>query len=135
LYLGTPTARTNMSTFVPGSGDSLLTISESTETYLDPEEAPTSIPYKSASAAFTETNLQYYSNDHGGQIAYSCFAAGVDPASQENKHQLVMQITGGPMGRRMNIFTSAVGIDPEDLDGTAIDAFWPTGRPVLKSRK
>jgi hypothetical protein len=54
------------------------------------------------------------------------------PLSDEYKNHVVLQVTGGPTGgtsENQNLYT------PDDLHGTAIDAFWPSRRPLLKSKR
>jgi len=80
---------------------------------------------------FSGSNQVYYSNDHGGPIAYVGYGLMIRPSSDTYKNQLVMQVAGGPTGGQGIPATYT----QDDLDGTAIDAFWPSRRPLLKSKR
>jgi len=131
LFVGDTTTRLNSAAFVPGSGDSLYTVTTNLVPSADPEEEPLRAQYSPASSPFAETSKMYHRYDHGGPIAYSFFSAAIRPESEQYKNRLVLQMVGGPLGQTGQFND----IDPSNTDGTAIDAFWPTGRPVLKSKK
>jgi len=135
IYLGSSTDRFNMGVFVPGSGTPLSALDPSTVLQADPEGEPLSVTYKPPIAPFAETKKVNHPYDHGGPTAYSCFGLGIRPSSNAHKNRLVLQITGGPIGLYDKRPNSLGNMDPSDLDGTAIDAFWPTGRPILKPKK
>ena len=61
------------------------------------------------------------------------------PSDGQYNGRVVMQISGGPLGqvRRRSTFEYDESIETPDetnMDGTALDAFWPTGRPILKKK-
>jgi len=137
LYCGTSTNRYNMPTLVPGSGTDLSTILIREGVSLgDGVEAPRPVAYVPEDPMFAQTNQIHQTRDIGGPIAYVFYGTLMRPRADAHKNQAVLQISGGPTG----------GIDagtkwedgdgtysPEDLHGTAIDAFWPVGRPLFRS--
>lgn len=137
LYYGSTTDRFNLPVFVPGSGTSLSKLSAALGVF--PESgsaAPSVFPYMPMEPVFAETNQMYYQKDHGGPMAYVCLGLLVSASSTDHMNQLVLNISGGPTGgANMNNLSASSSYNPSDLHGTAIDAFWPKGRPILKSKK
>lgn len=135
LYLGSTEDRYNMPMLVPGSGTDLRRVTYSTHTVVDAQtECPDTFPSMPGESLFDQSNVTYIPYDIGGPIAYVCYGTLMRPESPEHKNKMVMQITGGPTGG-LYADTSFSPYSPEDLDGTALDAFWPIGRPIFKAKK
>jgi len=133
LYLGSDTERYNMSVLVPGSGSSLNELCTELRVFPDSgTEVPDPLPYMPGDPMFASSNGFFLDQDHGGPVAYSCFGAIIRPLEDDYKNQAVLQITGGPNGGTSQ---NKSGFSADQLHGTAIDAFWPRGRPILKSKK
>lgn len=139
LYFGTTDLnRYTMPVLVPGSGIPISYILETERIVLtDNAEQPESFPVKPTESIFDDSPRRWYVTDHGGQMAYVFYGLMINPQSDNYTGRVVMQISGGP--------TSAVDIPvgqsisfpeagTEQLDGTALDAFWPTHRPILKNK-
>jgi hypothetical protein len=127
IYMGDATARLTMPVLVPGSGDTLSFVNDVLAVGVDAEESPAAVPYMSSINPFAPSAKRNFEYDHGGPIAYSCFAIAFKPSSDKYKNKVVMQVAGGTncKGIAGNLYAQ------EDLDGTALDAFWPTHRPIL----
>ena len=69
-------------------------------------------------------------------MAYVFYGLMVNPESDAYKGRAVLQISGGPTNATDTTFTQSSFPESgtEQLDGTALDAYWPTHRPVLKSK-
>lgn len=134
LYLGDTEQRFNMPVLIPGSGDALGHVCDTLE--LTPEitaQPPTTFPHYPTEPIFANSNRGWFPYDHGGPIAYCFYALTIRPEDDINKNRLFMQIAGGPT---MGDFLSdlATADSPNMPDGTAIDAFWPSKRPLLKQK-
>lgn len=132
LYLGSTTKRLSMPVFVPGSGTTLY----NTLTALGPAliekaaQPPDAFPVGPASSPFATSPKRWLLYDHGGPVAYSFHGLVVNPSSTEYSGQAVIQIAGGPsMGTGSD---SSAAYTSDLVDGTAIDAFWPSRRPLVK---
>jgi hypothetical protein len=133
LYLGSNETRYNMPVFLPGTGNELSEVLRDQDTMLTPNaDASPRFPYMPGDPLFASSNKHYYDVDHGGPIAYVFFGAIINPENDDYKNRAVLQISGGPVGLKAE--SSPVHAD-NDLDGTAIDAFWPIGRPLLPTRR
>jgi hypothetical protein len=122
-----------MPLLVPGSGTGLDVVLRRNDLVVSSgEEPPINVPYVPAEYVFDRSNRKYYQMDIGGPIAYVFFGALIRPESDGYRNQLVLQLSGGPTG---GIVTTNNVYSADDLDGTAIDAFWPSGRPLMKSKK
>jgi len=133
LYLSNSTGdnRLNMPVLVPGTGTSLTDVCRTADVLLNATDlTPEGYPYMPGEPLFADNNQAYYKYDHGGPLAYVCFGLLVQPTADTYKNQLVLQISGGPTGG-----TGVSTYTQDDLDGTAIDAFWPSRRPLMKSKK
>lgn len=137
LYYGLDKERFNLPVFVPGSGTSLRAILSRTGQGIDAgTTVPDVFPYMPIDPIFAQTNQVYYPQDHGGPAAYVCLGSFIAASSDEHRNQVVLNISGGPTGGQlMNFHTTSYKYNAGGLHGTAIDAFWPHGRPVLKSKK
>jgi hypothetical protein len=135
LYYGSTEIRQNLPMLVPGSGTELSHMLQdgSVSALLDIDDtAPLTFPYMPADPIFASSNRMYDSFDHGGPIAYVFYSVVINPTDDDLHGRAVMQISGGPTGpSRASAFTTTY--TPDDLDGTAIDAFWPLYRPLIKS--
>jgi hypothetical protein len=137
LYLGSANERFNMPVLLPGSNLSLkdLTRIKNISLTQGAEDVPR-FPVKPGEPLFGENNRSYTSYSHGGPIAYVYVGMFVNPASVEHHNQLVLQISGGPTGPNRSVYTVREASNSiYGIDGTAIDAFWPTGRPVMPSKR
>ena len=86
---------------------------------------------------FAPSNRKYHPYDHGGPLAYCFYGMLIRPHHANYLNRLVMQISGGPtMGDRLQseAFDTASKHSADVLDGTALDAFWPTHRPLISAR-
>lgn len=139
-HLGSTTyARLNMPVLVPGSGTPMNDVFRYTTLPNVTAESPPSVPSAPAESPFARTHRQYDSYDHGGAIAYCGFGFHMNPANAQYTGRVVMQISGGPLGQvrwpaLYEYAESAETPDETSTDGTALDAFWPTGRPILKKK-
>jgi len=125
--------RYNMPVLVPGTGTPLADVCKDAHLLLDNNDlTPGAYPYMPGEPLFSDSGRVYYSSDHGGPMAYVCFGLLVNPTADTYKNQLVIQMSGGPTG---GVGAASGAYTQDDLDGTAIDAFWPKGRPLLKSKK
>jgi hypothetical protein len=136
---GSTYARSNMPVLVPGSGTPMNEVFRYTTLSNVAAESPPSIPTAPAESPFAKTHRRYDTYDHGGAIAYCGFGLHMIPSSNQYAGRVVMQISGGPLGQvrwpsTYEYNESAETPDETNTDGTALDAFWPTGRPVLKKR-
>jgi hypothetical protein len=120
LYLGANDRRFNMSTFVPGSGTHLSSILARQNLLIDvDDDQPLPFPYMPGDPVFASTNKSF---------------AMINPSDDDFHSRAVIQIAGGPTGGNL-LSQQNVTYQSTDLHGTAIDAFWPLHRPVIKSRK
>ncbi len=130
LYLGSTESRYCMPMFVPGTGTTLQWVLRQEHLVVDQEDAPPTFPYMPADALFNQSTQTYIQYDIGGPLAYVFFGALMRPTDFKYKNRMVMQISGGPTGG-IDTKDNNTHYSPEDLDGTAIDAFWPIGRPLF----
>jgi hypothetical protein len=136
LYLGSSTHRYNAPMFVPGSGTPLFSVLvaeyvQVEQTAQPPDQYPTASSV-SPFASSVRANATY---DHGGPVGYSFYGVIINPVADDYKGQAIMQIAGGPTGPRAFAFTTTKPmLNSEELDGTAIDAFFPTHRPILRKK-
>ena len=131
LYLGSATARKNMPVFVPGSGSPLhqvITDAALPEVAAQPPETYPSVP---ATSAFATSPRVWDKYDHGGPIAYAFYGLMINPSSDDFHGQIMMQITGGPTMGTGSVTGAAY--TPDATDGTAVDAFFPSMRPLIKT--
>lgn len=138
LYCGDTSRRCTMPVLVPGSGmglDQILTyfaVQLGTAT-----TAPDSFPYMPGEQIFQNSNRVCCRYDHGGPVAYVCMGLLINPSSTAYRNNLVLQVAGGPTGRSIAGTSGSVAnnaYSSEELDGTALDAFWPKNRPLLSKR-
>lgn len=135
LYLGTNTRRHNMSTFVPGSGTHLRYVLDKQNLLIDvDDDQPLPFPYMPGDPVFASTNKFFTTFDHGGPVAYVFMGLMINPADDDFRSRAVIQIAGGPTGGDISAQQTG-SYQSTDLHGTAIDAFWPLYRPLIKSRK
>lgn len=138
LYLGSSLVRYTMPVLLPGSGSSLRDITYLEEISLTQaaEDVP-QFPVRPGEPLFGENNRTFMEFSHGGPIAYVYSGMFVNPSSDEHLNQLVLQISGGPVSFSRSIHAPRQQGDHSvyDVDGTAIDAFWPTGRPLVASKR
>jgi len=136
VYLGSTDYRFNMPMLVPGTGTRLSKVMDYLSVVADDDVAPQRFPYMPARPLFNRGNVTFVYSDIGGPIAYVFYGTSIRADSDQHKNKVVMQISGGPTGSVYKSSGSTSGAySPEDLDGTALDAFWPKGRPLLKSKK
>lgn len=141
LYIGNTTQRFNAPALVPGTGTPLLElIAYLGIQFVDGYAAPPELPYAPPGPIFEENYAMFYPRDRGGPLAYCFYGMVINPKSNAYKNQAVLQIAGGPTGGpALNSPTTTVHdysvFDQNDLHGTAIDAFWLKGRPIVKSQK
>jgi hypothetical protein len=143
IYFGDETNRFNMPVLCPGTGTPL---NQAFKTWpLSPPvdgtwAPPESLPYMPGESFFHQTNQVSYPFDHGGPIAYVFMGSFVRPISKSYRNSLILQISGGPTGPD-KMKDQPVALQPayrvntsEELDGTALDAFWPKNRPILRAK-
>jgi hypothetical protein len=137
VYLGTASRRYSMPVLVPGSHSSLADITKRENLVLSQDlTGPDHLPTMPGTSLFGDNNRNYMRYSHGGSIAYVGNGMFVNPSSNNYKNQLVLQVSGGPTG-----IDRSTGINVEQastshqLSGTALDSFWPIGRPLLKSKR
>jgi hypothetical protein len=157
VYLGNTKFRFNMPVLIPGTGTPLdqaselytplasLTVGRTLMSdFPDTTDQPPEIfPYEPASPLFASSprrNLRYA---FGGPLAYVFYGMTISPSSDQYKNRAVMQITGGPLMGEMNDssnfsfshkITKTREDNPNKVNGTALDAYWPKYRPILKSK-
>ena len=135
LYLGSTTSRYNMPTKVPGSGTSLRFITDQEHVQAEQTaQPPDQYPVASAAPAFSSTVRMNTLLDHGGPIGYSFYGITINPDDDDYKGQAVMQISGGPIGPAPASLVTARTNSAAQVDGTAIDAFWLSRRPLLRAK-
>ena len=135
-------ARFAMPVLVPGTGADLTTILKATSNLLDSTaQSPPNLPTMPGEPLFDDTNRLWMQYDHGGPIAYVFMGLFVNPEEDDYKNRLVLQISGGPTGTPAfpgdgsNTAKPSYSYSPETIEATALDAFWPKGRPLLSSGK
>jgi hypothetical protein len=127
LYYGSATARYNMPVMLPGSGDELEPILDSSNILPDYDAEPArTFPTEPGEPVFAPSNRKWSPYDHGGPLAHIFYGLHINPNSDEYAGRITMQISGGP--------TSGT-YDLNKVDGTAIDSFWPSGRPILPRKR
>jgi len=141
VYLGTTTQAEVMPMFVPGSGGGLDKTLKSTQNLIDEDSQPPQIfPSYPSVPIFSSSNRQWVLRDHGGPLAYVFYGSMISPSSDTYKGRAVMQISGGPtLSEDANSgiddgISGQKNLSPDKLAATAIDAFWPSRRPVLKKK-
>jgi hypothetical protein len=134
VYVGDSEFRFTAPVFVPGSGDPLDRITTNIKFMVDPgSDAPVRFPYMPGDPLFPQSNKHYHHYDHGGPIAYVFNGLLINPDADVYKNRVVLQISGGPTGSQYQ--DSVTHNMNDDLNGTAIDAFWPKGRPLLPTQR
>lgn len=139
LYLGnTDSHRYTMPVLVPGSGIPISYIAEASYLVIDDNaEQPEMFPVQPTESIFDESSKKWVILDHGGKMAYVFYGIMINPESDSYQGRAVMQISGGPTSAVESPFLQATTYPEagsEQVDGTALDAFWPTHRPVLKKK-
>jgi hypothetical protein len=139
LYFGNVDRRRySMPVMVPGSGMPINYILENENIVLDDNaEQPEIFPVQPSESIFDESSRKWVIVDHGGKMAYVFYGIVINPESDEYQGRAVLQISGGPTNAVDTLFAQSSSwpeAGAEQLDGTAIDAFWPTHRPVLKKK-
>jgi hypothetical protein len=132
LYMGTTSARYSMPVMVPGSGSSLSSLCTTNTVLLEKTaQPPDAFPVGPGVAPFATSPKRWHLYDHGGPIGYCFYGLVINPTADAYHGRAVMQISGGPFmgfgGTTGAYFSSAI------VDGTAIDAFWPSKRPLIKA--
>lgn len=131
VYLGTTTVRSNMPVMVPGSGTPLGLILDDRDHLSKAAQPPDAYPFVPSESIFAPSNKRWAPFDHGGPVAYVFNTMLINPTDDDYSGRIVMQIAGGPtMGTSSGNSTQYTA---DAVDGTAIDAFWPTGRPLMPS--
>ena len=119
----------NMPVLIPGSGTPLNTICYSSTLLLDDKtEAPIKMPVAPAKRTFVSSVKRNTIADPGGPIAYCFYGININPEDNDYKNMITMQISGGIIDG-VNI-TGTVNAP----QGTALDAFWPSNRPILSPK-
>ena len=138
VYLGSTSKAYIMPAFVPGTGTSLGEVLRTANVL--PEvtaQAPSSLPSYPHEPVFSSSNRRNYPVDKGGPLAYVFYGALVNPSSDAYSGRAVLQISGGTTRVEESFIAlggSSLSLESEGLDSTAIDAFWPSHRPVLKKK-
>lgn len=132
VYFGSVSNRISMPVLVPGSGLPLSTTLTGANLLLtSTAQAPEAFPVGPSVSPFATSPKRWMVYDHGGPIGYCFYGLIINPTDDDHHGQAVMQISGGPFmgagGTSSAYFTSDV------VDGTALDAFWPSRRPILKT--
>jgi hypothetical protein len=132
IYVGNTTTRYCAPVMVPGSGTPLFDVLASRNAMLPDgtEQAPVRFPVAPGQPLFATSNRRWITYDHGGQAAYVGLGMLINPSSDQYQGRLVLQFSGGPVGK-----PSIEGTNTQIPEGTALDAFWPTGRPILTQLK
>jgi len=135
-------ARFAMPILVPGSGADLSTILKTTGDLISQTaQPPPKLPTIPGEPLFDDSNRLWMQYDHGGPIAYVFMGLFVNPVADDYKNRLMLQISGGPTGtpafpgNSSNNAKPAYNYSSETVEATALDAFWPKGRPLLSSGK
>jgi len=131
--------RFNMPILVPGSGTPMNDVFAYTTLPVETAESPASIPSAPYTSPFARSHRCYDSADHGGAIAYCGFGLHINPSAATYHGRCVMQITGGILGqikaaRNYEYAETIPTPDETNASGTALDFFWPTGRPILQQK-
>jgi hypothetical protein len=132
IYFGTTTARYSMPVMVPGSGTNVRSIAQANTFVVESTaQPPESYPVGPSSSPFAPSPKRWLRYDHGGPLAYCFYGLAINPSANTYKGQVTMQVSGGPtMGEGS---ASGALYSSDIVDGTAIDAFWPSKRPLLKN--
>jgi hypothetical protein len=130
IYLGTPDEAFSMPMLLPGSGHNLFHILDGLNILVEEDATPPPyFPDQPGEPIFADSNRRFYPSDKGGPLAYSFYGVLINPADNDFRGRAVLQISGGPP---MAWFNES---DVSDKTvATALDAFWPTHRPVLKKK-
>lgn len=131
IYLGNDSVRTSMPVLVPGSGTTLALLTNAGVLFSSATQAPDLFPVGPGVSPFATSPKHYMPYDHGGPIGYCFYGLVINPSDDQHHGQAVMQISGGPfmgMGR-----VTGAAFSSDVVDGTALDAFWPSRRPILKT--
>ena len=139
LYFGTTDRnRYSMPVLVPGSGIPISYLAREEQLILDDNvEQPEVFPVHPMESLFENSNRRWYQADHGGQMAYVFYGLMINPESNSHHGRVTMQISGGPTSATDSLLAQESRfpeVGTEQVDGTALDAFWPSKRPVLKSK-
>lgn len=139
LYFGTTNRnRYTMPVLVPGSGIPINYLARNEHIVLDDNaEQPEAFPVQPMESLFENSNRRWYQADHGGQMAYVFYGLMINPESNSHHGRVTMQISGGPTSATDSLLGQEARfpeIGTEQVDGTALDAFHPTHRPILKSK-
>lgn len=138
IYLGSSTQRAIMPVLLPGSGNPLRHLASWFKLNLSvgiDESVPT-FPFSPGVPLFADDNKVYLEYSHGGKLAVVYFGLFVNPSGTEYRNQTVLQISCSPVGSDRLLTNAVAGSNsPYFVDGTAIDAFWPLGRPLVRSTK
>ena len=135
-------ARFSMPVLVPGSGADLATILKATSNLIsETAQSPPRLPTMPGEPLFDDSNRLWMQYDHGGPIAYVFMGLFVNPEADAYKNRLMLQFSGGPTGTPAfpglwtNTAKGGYTYNSETIEATALDAFWPKGRPLLSSGK
>lgn len=128
LYFGTTSTAYAMPVLVPGSGTPLSVVITDSSLPDTSAQPPDAFPVVPASSPFASTAKRWAPNDHGGPLAWCGYGLMINPTSDAFKGQLFIQVSGGPTLGTSNNNSS------DQVEGTAIDAFVPSKRPLLKTR-
>jgi hypothetical protein len=155
VYMGNEKYRFSMPVLIPGTGTPLdqasarfipaaslevgrIMMSDLPETGAQPPEP---FPYEPSSPLFASSPRRNLPQAFGGPLAYAFYGMMISPSADQYKNRAIMQITGGPVLGFMNDVTNfSIDYDvtkpdnPNRVNGTALDAFWPSMRPILKSK-
>ena len=157
VYLGNTQFRFNMPVLIPGTGTALdqaselhtpltsLTIGRILMSDFPDSGAqpPEPFPCEPVAPLFASSPRRNLRHAFGGPLAYTFYGLMISPSSDQYKNRAVMQITGGPVMGNMNDainysftnkLTETADNNPNRVNGTALDAFWPKHRPILKSK-
>ncbi len=135
MYLGTSTTMHTMPMMVPGSGSPVYSVIQANDVLMEKTAQPAEqYPVSSAVSPFAHSVRDNTKYDHGGPIGYSCYGVIIAPADDDYAGQAVLQISGGPTGPRAYLGSSIPVAISGQPDGTAIDSFWPSKRPLLRSK-
>jgi len=128
LYFGSSTRAYATPVLVPGSGTPLAQVITDSTLPATSAQPPEAFPVAPATSPFATTAKRWAGYDHGGPLAWCGYGLIVNPEDDEYKGQAVLQVSGGPtLGTSSNNSS-------DQVEGTAIDSFWPSKRPLLRSK-